>query len=88
MSVPCLKLLGDSFLTEALILFGGSYGSLIAQTVKNLFEMRETRVRSLGPECPLGKEVATHSSVLAWRIPRTEEPGGLQSMGSQRVRHD
>ena len=50
--------------------------------------MWETWVRSLGREDPLEKEMATHSSILAWRIPRTEEPGGLQSMGSQRVRHD
>ena len=50
--------------------------------------MRETRVQSLGQEDPLEKEMATHSSVLAWRIPWPEEPGGLQSMGSQRLRHD
>ena len=50
--------------------------------------MRETWVRSLGQEDPLEKEMATHSSILAWRIPWTEEPGGLQSMGSQRVGHD
>ena len=50
--------------------------------------MRETRVRSLGREDPLEKEMATHSSILAWRIPWREEPGRLQSMGSQRVRHD
>ena len=48
----------------------------------------DARVQSLGREDPLEKEVATHSSVLAWRIPWTEEPGGLQSMGSQRVRHE
>ena len=57
--------------------------SLIAQLVKNLPEMQETWVRLLGQEDPLGKEMATHSSILAWRIPWTEEPGGLQSMGSQ-----
>ena len=56
--------------------------------VKNLPTMWETRVQSLGQEDPLEKEMATHSSVLTWRIPRTEEPGGLSSMGSQRVRHD
>ena len=56
--------------------------------VKRLPAMRETRVRSLGWEDPLEKEMATHSSILAWRIPQTEEPGGLQSMGSQKVRHD
>ena len=50
--------------------------------------MRETQVRSLGWEDPLEKEMATHSSILAWRIPRTEERGRLQSMGSQRVGHD
>ena len=58
------------------------------QTVKNPPTMRETRVRSLGWEGPLDKEMATHSSILDWRTPWTEEPGGLQSMGSQRVRHD
>ena len=56
---------------------------LVAQSVKNLPAVQETRVRSLGREDPLEKEMATHSSILAWRIPWTEEPGGLQSMGSQ-----
>ena len=56
--------------------------------VKNSPEMQETWVPSLHQEGPLEEEMATHSSVLAWRIPWTEEPGGLQSMGSQRVRHD
>ena len=51
-------------------------------------EMEETQVRSLGRDDPLEKEMTTHSCVLAWEIPWTEEPGGLQSMGSQRVRHD
>ena len=60
----------------------------MAQTVKNLSVMQETRVQSLGWEDTLEKEMATHSSILAWRIPRTEEPGKLQSMESQRVRHD
>ena len=55
--------------------------------VKNPIAMWETWVQSLGWDDPLEKEMATHSSVLAWRIPWTEEPGGLQSMGSQRVRH-
>ena len=50
--------------------------------------MQETQVRPLGREGPLEKEMATHSSILAWKIPWTEEPGGLQFMGSQRVRHD
>ena len=56
--------------------------------LKNLPATQETQVRSLGWEDPLKKEMATHSSLLAWRIPWTEEPGGLQSMGSQRVGHD
>ena len=56
--------------------------------VKCLPAMEETRVRSLGQEDPLEKEMATHCSILAWRIPWTEEPGGLQSMWSQRVGHD
>ena len=55
--------------------------------VKNLPAMQETQVRSLGEEDPLEKGTAIQSSILAWRIPRTEEPGGLQSMGSQRVGH-
>ena len=59
----------------------------MAQSVKRLPAMRETGVRSLGQEDPLEKEMATHSSILAWRIPWTEEPGRLQSMGSQRVGH-
>ena len=62
--------------------------SLVAQRVKHLPVMRKTQVRSLGREDPLEKGMATHSSILAWRIPWTEEPGGLQSMGSRRVGHD
>ena len=62
--------------------------SLVAQRVKNLPAMWETWVRSLGQEDPLEKGMATHSSILAGRIPRTEEPGGLWSMGLQRIRHD
>ena len=61
---------------------------LVAQTVKRLPAMQETRVRSLDQEDPLEKAMATHSSTLAWKIPWTEKPGRLQSMGSQRVRHD
>ena len=61
--------------------------SLVAQTVKNLPAMQETWIQSLGQEEPPEKGMATHSSI-AWRIPRTEEPGGLQSLGSQRVEHD
>ena len=60
----------------------------MVQLVKNLPAMQETQVQSLGWEDPLEKGMATHSSILAWRIPWTEEPGGLQSMGSQRVGHD
>ena len=55
---------------------------------KRLPTMRKTQIRSLGQEDPLEKEMATHSSILAWKIPWTEEPGRLQSMGSKRVRHD
>ena len=62
--------------------------SLGAQMVKNLPAMEETQVRSLSWEDPLEKEMATHFSIPAWRIPRTEEPGGLQFMGLQRVRND
>ena len=64
------------------------WASLVTQTVKNLPAKQEMWVRSLGQEDPLEKEMATHSSILAWEIPWTEEPGGLQSMGSQRVRQD
>ena len=60
----------------------------MAQRVKQLPAMRETGVRSLGREDPLEKEMATRSSTLAWKIPWTEKPGRLQSMGSQRVGHD
>ena len=64
------------------------YASLVAQMVKNLPAVQETWVRSLCWEDPLEKGMATHSSILVWRIPWKEEPGGLQSVGSQRVRHD
>ena len=64
------------------------FGSPVAQTVKHLPTMRETGVQSLRQEDPLEKEMATHSSILAWKIPRMEEPGGLQSMRPQRVGHD
>ena len=62
--------------------------SLIAQMVKNLPAMQETQVQSLGQEDPLEKGMATYLSILAWRIPRTEEPGRLLFMGSQRVGHN
>ena len=65
-----------------------SWASLVAQLVKKLPAMQETWIRSLSWEDPLEKGMATHSSILAWAIPRTEEPDGLQSMGLQRVGHD
>ena len=65
-----------------------SWISLVAQTVERLPIVQETQVLSLGQEDPLEKEVATQSSTLAWKIPWMEEPDRLQSMGSQRVRHD
>ena len=64
------------------------WASLVAQRLKHLPAMPKTWVRSLGWEDPLEKEMATHSSILAWRIPWTEEPGGLQSTESQKVGHD
>ena len=70
------------------ILIYVSMASLMAQLVKSLPAMRETWVQSLGREDPLEKEMATHSSILACRIPWTEESGGLQSIGSQRVGHN
>ena len=66
----------------------GDRASQVAWMVKNLPIMQETRVRSLAREDSLEKEMATDSNILAWRIPRTEEPGGLQSMGWHRVGHD
>ena len=68
---------------------GGATGTpLVVQTIKSLPTMQETQVPSLGPEDPLEKAKATHSSTLAWKIPWMEEPGRLQSVGSQRVGHD
>ena len=64
------------------------YASLVAQRLKRLPPMRETGVQSLGLEDPLEKEMVTHSSILAWRIPWTEKPGKLQSTGLQRIRQD
>ena len=86
-SVPCDDLVGG------LVGRGCSrreilYIYMVAQTVKNLPEMEDTRVQSLGWEDPLEKEMATPSSILAWKIPWTEEPGGLQSMVLQRFRHN
>ena len=60
----------------------------MAQMVKNLPPVQDTQVQSLDREDPLEEEMTTHSSILAWRVSRTEEPGGLQSVGSQRVGHD
>ena len=75
-------------MTAVFILKHFTRPSLVAQTVKKLLAMQETWVRSLGWEDPLEKETANPSSIIAWRILWTEEPGGLQSLGSQRVRHD
>ena len=65
-----------------------SGASLVAQMVKNTSVMQETQAQSLGREDPLQKGIATHSNILAWKIPEVEEPGGLQSMGSLGVGHD
>ena len=70
------------------VLYDASRAFLVAQRLKRLPAVPETRVRYLSQEDPLEKEMAAHSSTLAWRIPWTEEPGGLQSTGSQRVGHD
>ena len=76
------------FLQEFWIYWNFEVNSLVAQVVKNLPAMQETWVRPLGQEDPLEKEMATHSIILVWKIPWMEEPGKLQSMGSQRVGHD
>ena len=73
---------------DLLIILTIPWASLVAQMVKNLPAIQETHVRSLGQEDPLQKGMATHPNVLAWEISRTEEPGGLQFMGSQRVGHN
>ena len=75
-------------LVAKLLLTTDTRDSLLAQSVKNLPAMQETWVQFLGQEEPLEKEMATHSNILAWEIPWTEEPDGLQSIESQRVRHD
>ena len=82
LSDPEIKLMSPALLADTLP------SSLVAQMVKRLPTMQDTRVQSLGWEDLLEKEMATHSSVLAWKIPWTEEPGRPQSMGSQRVGHD
>ena len=78
------------FLVMSFLGFWGFFlrASLLAQSIKNLPAVQETWVRSLGWEGPLETEMTTHSSILAWKISWTQEPGGLQSMGSQRVGHD
>ena len=85
MSLPIINSVVCWTFTE---LLPRAWASLVAQRVKRLTAMWETWVWSQGQEDPLGKEMATHSSTLAWKIPWTEKPGGLQSMGSQRVGHD
>ena len=85
---------GFNFVTQGIVYFGFegrcsiNWASLVAQTVKNPLAVQETCIRSLGWEDPLEESTATHSSILAWRIPWKEEPGGLQSVGLQRVRYD
>ena len=81
---PCLL----SIFREKTFSFVPLRATLEAQMVKSLPAMQETQVQLLGQEEPLEKEMATHSSILAWKIPWTEEPGRLQSMELQRVRHD
>ena len=76
------------FLSHPILNSTSGRASLVAQSVKNPPAVQETWTRSLGGEDPLEKEMASHSSILAWKIPWTEEPGRLQSMGSQRVRHN
>ena len=84
-----IALIKQTFIGKVMsLLFNILTASLVAQTVKHLPAMRETWVRSLGWEDPLEKEMATHSSTLAWKIPWMEEPGRLQSMGTQIVGHD
>ena len=82
-----------AFLLELIVLVTyvckhGAWASLVAHMVRNLPIMQDAQVQSLGQEDPLEKDMVSHSSILAWRFPRTEEPEGLQSMGSQNVRHD
>ena len=81
---------GNASVRQGMLRIASNYqnASLVAQTVKRLLTLRETWVQSLGREDPLEKGMATHSSIHAWKIPWTKEPGGLQSMGSQRVGHD
>ena len=85
---PKLALPDKTQATQLKLSFTYIRASLVVQTVKNLPAKRETEVHSLGREDSLEKGTATHSSMLAWRIPWTEEPGGLRSMSWQRVGHD
>ena len=82
------KSLRGKYLLKNIFLLVDFWASLVAQRVKRLPAMWETWVQSLGREDPLEKEMATHSSILAWKIPWREKPGRLQTTGSQRVRHD
>ena len=84
LKIQPLSLLSQPYFKYSVATYGAS---LVAQMVKHLPAMWETWVRSQGREYPLEKEMATHSSTLAWKIPWTEEPGRLQSLGLQRVRH-
>ena len=77
---------GDTYKCSVLIIF--EIKSLVAQTVKNLPAMQETWVSFLGQKAPLEKGMSTHSSILAWRVPQTDELGGLQSKGLQRIGHN
>ena len=84
----CIKTLFVFNTLQIIEQFLNNRTSLVAQIVKHLSTMQETRVQSLGWDDPLEKEMAIHSSIIALKIPWTEEPGRLQSMGSQRVGHD
>ena len=86
--MPCIQSLTHSLIYLIFIRYACIRSSLVAQSVKSLPAMWEIWVQSLGQEDPLEKEMATHSSILAWRIPWTEEPGGLQFMRLQRVGRD
>ena len=83
--LSCIQSLTHSLIYLILIRYACIRSSLVAQSLKSLSSMWEHWVQSLGQDDPLEKEMATHSSILAWRIPWTEEPGGLQFMGSQRA---
>ena len=84
----CHKILFHLSETFFICLCSSFWSSLVAQVVNRLSTMPETRIRSLAREDPLEKEMAIHSSTIAWKIPWAEEPSRLQSMGSKRVRHD